>query len=95
LRWQRSSCAARRWPDYLAIAVLTAALVRPTAQHVTDDISRYLPDTIWSGGSDKEQFIYTSAASTILLPLIVSAVAVYVFKQAWHALQSARKRSDS
>ena len=46
-------------------------------------------------GSDKEQFIHTSAASTILLPLIVSAFAVYVFKQAWRALQSARKRSDS
>jgi len=84
---------ARRWWDYLVIAVLTAALVRPTAQYVTGDISRYLPDTIWSDGSEsKEQIIYASAASTILLPLIVSASAAYLFKQTWRALQLANKR---
>jgi len=85
--------AARRWWDYLVIAVLTAALLRPTVQHVTGDVSGYPPDAIWSDGSDsKEQIIYASAASTMLLPLIVSALAFYIFKQAWRAVQAADKR---
>src|ERR1700736_1912697 len=85
--------AARRWWDYLVISVLTVALLRPTAQHVSGDVSRYLPDAIWSDGSEsKEQIIYSSAASTILLPLIVSAFAVYIFKQVRRALQTATQR---
>jgi hypothetical protein len=84
--------AARRWWDYLVIAVLTVALVRPTEHHITGDVSRYLPDAIWSDGSEsKEQIIYASAASTILLPLIISALVVYAFKQIWRASQSADK----
>jgi len=75
--------AARRWRDFLAIAALTAALLRPTLQYVTGDVSRYLPDAVWSGGSEsKEQVIYASAASSILLPLIVSALMVWLFQQA-------------
>jgi hypothetical protein len=38
--------AARRLWDYLAISVLTIASVRPTAQHITGDVSRYLPAAI-------------------------------------------------
>jgi hypothetical protein len=84
--------AARRWWDYLMIAVLTAALVRPTEHYITGDISRYLPYAIWSDGSEgKDQVIYASAASTILLPLIVSAFAVYALRQAWHALHANRR----
>ena len=73
--------AARRWWEYLVIAALTVALIRPTEHYLTGDVSRYLPDAIWSGADDKEQIVYASAASTILLPLIVSAFAFYVFKQ--------------
>jgi hypothetical protein len=73
--------AARRWWEYLAIAALTVTLIPLTEHYFTGDVSRYLPDAIWSGADDKEQIIYTSAASTILLPLIASAVALYVFKQ--------------
>lgn len=83
--------AARRWWDYLMIAVLTAALARPTEHHITGDISRYLPYAIWSDGSEgKDQVIYASA-STILLPLIVSAFAVYALRQAWRALHADRR----
>ena len=78
---------ARRWRDYLAIAVLTAVLVRPTARYLTGDVSRYLPDASWSGADDKEQIIYASAASTILLPLIASALVFYLFTRAWRALR--------
>jgi hypothetical protein len=78
---------ARRWRDCLAIAVLTAVLIRPTLLYVTGDISRYLPDATWSGADDKEQIIYASAASTVLLPLIASALVFYVFTRAWRALR--------
>lgn len=74
--------AARRWWDYLVIAVLTGMLIRPTLQNVTGDVSRYLPDAMWSGPDDKEQIVYASAASTILLPLITSAFAVYLLMRA-------------
>jgi hypothetical protein len=78
---------ARRWWNYPAIAVLTAVLVRPTARYLTGDVSRYLPDATWSGADDKEQIIYASAASTVLLPLIASALAFYLFTRAWRALR--------
>ena len=86
---------ARRWWDYLAISMLTAALVRPTAQHITGDVSRYLPAAIWSGADDKEQIVFASAASTILLPLIASAVIFYVFQCARRALRTADGRDLS
>ena len=73
--------AARRWWEYLVIAALTIGLVRPAEHYFTGDVSRYLPDAIWSGADDKEQIIYASAASTILLPLIASAFALYLFKR--------------
>jgi ubiquinone biosynthesis protein COQ9 len=77
----------------LAISVLAVASIRPTLQYVTGDILRYLPDAIWSDDSEsKEQIIYASAASTILLPLIVSALTFYIFQQAWRALQTPDKR---
>jgi hypothetical protein len=77
--------AAQRWWEYLVIAAVTVALARPTEHYFTGDVSRYLPDAIWSGADDKEQIIYASAASTILLPLIVLAFAFYIFKLAWGA----------
>jgi hypothetical protein len=86
--------AARRWWDTLVIAVLTTLLVRSTA-HVTGDISTYLPDAIWSGPDDKEQIIYASLASTILLPLIASALAVLVFKPLRHIATGAGNRTGS
>jgi hypothetical protein len=84
--------AAWRWWDYLVIAVLTAVLVRPTAHHVTGDVSRYLPYAIWSDDSEgKDQVILASVASTVLLPLMASALAVYVVNKIWRALRTARK----
>lgn len=85
--------AARHWWDYLVMSVLTVALVIPTEHYVTGDVSRYLPAAIWSDGSDgKDQIIYASAASTILLPLIASAFAVYVLRQAWRGSKTEDRR---
>jgi hypothetical protein len=87
--------AVRRWWHYLAIAILTATLVGPTEHHVTGDVSRYLPDALWSDGSDKDQIIYLSAASTVLLPLIASAFAVVVFNRIWRALLTTDRRDGA
>jgi len=85
--------ATRRWQDFLAIAALTAVLLRPTLQYVTGDVSRYLPEAVWSGGSEsKEQVIYASAASSIVLPLIVSALMVWLFQKARRAWRTADHR---
>jgi hypothetical protein len=82
--------AAWRWRNFLAIAALTAALLRPTLQYITGDVSRYLPNAVWSSGSEsKEQVIYASAASSVLLPLIVSALMVWLFQQARRAWRTA------
>ena len=85
--------AARRWWDYLAVSTLTVLLIRPTAHYITGDVSTYLPGAVWSDGFEgKDQIIDASVASTILLPLIVSAVAVYLVRRAWRASQSTRER---
>ena len=80
--------AVRRWWDYLVIALLNGMLIRPTLQNVTGDVSRYLPDAMWSGSDDKEQIIYASAASTILLPLITSAFAAYLLMRVRRACRT-------
>lgn len=67
--------AAQRWWDYLILLALAALLFRPLYDLVSGDVSRVLPDFIWSDGFDgKDQIIFASVASTIFLPLIVSAI---------------------
>jgi hypothetical protein len=73
---------ARRWWEYLIVFVLTVVLVRPVLMTVTGDISRWLPSGIWSDGFDgKDQIIIASAASTILIPLVLAAGAVCAVKR--------------
>lgn len=83
---------ARRWWDYLVLSALTIALLRPTAEYVTGDVSRYLPDAVWSAPGEKDQIVFASAASTILLPVMASGFIVYVFNRAWRALQGVHTR---
>lgn len=67
--------AVRRWWNYLLILAIAGALFRPMHKLVSGDVSRYLPQFLWSDGSDgKDQIIYASIASTLLLPLIASAL---------------------
>ena len=87
--------AARRWWDYLLIVIVTAMLVRPFVRNITGDVSRYLPDAVWSGADDKDQIVCLSAASTILLPLIVSAFAVLLFRLARVAIRTPGSRDAS
>jgi hypothetical protein len=80
--------AAQRWWEYPAIAALTAVLVRPTERRFTGDVSVYLPASIWSEGSDgKDRIIDARVASTILLPLIASALVVFAVKLIWRTAQ--------
>src|SRR3974390_2773726 len=82
---------ARRWWDYLLIVLLTAALLGPTERHLTGDISSHLPNGLWSDGADgKDQIIYASAASTLLLPLLAAALAVDAINRAWARLTKHR-----
>ncbi len=72
---------ADRWWEYLIVAVLTVALVRPVLKTVTGDMSQWLPYGIWSDGFDgKDQIIIASAASTVLIPLVLAAGALCVVK---------------
>ncbi len=73
---------ARRWWDYLIVFVLTVVLVRPVLKTITGDMSAWLPYGIWSDGFDgKDQIIIASAASTILIPLVLAAGAICVVRR--------------
>ena len=73
----------RRWWEHVIVVVLTAVLVRPVLDNITGrTLSIWLPSGIWSDSSDgKDQIIIASAASTILIPLVLAAGAVYVVKR--------------
>jgi hypothetical protein len=70
----------RRW-EYLLVAGVAVALVRPVLRLVTYDVSRWLPTWMWSAGSDgKDQIVYVSAGATVLLPVIGGAVLLASYK---------------
>jgi hypothetical protein len=73
--------AVQRWWDFLIIVVLTVALVPVLYKHVTGDISAWVR-VGWSDGFDgKGEIILASAASTILLPLVLAAAALILIKR--------------
>ena len=81
VRW-----AARRWWDYLAVVIIAVLLGWPLAAF-TGDVSRYLPPAAFSDGfGGKDQIIIASAASTLLVPLMLAAALVGIVhraRQAW------------
>ncbi len=80
---------AQRWWDYLLIAALGALLFRPLLEHVSGDVSRYLPAFLWSDGSDgKDQIIFACIASTLLLPFVVSAFVLLIVKSIVNIIRS-------
>jgi hypothetical protein len=73
--------AARRWWDYVVILLLTVAFV-PLLYTMTGDMSAWLPGAIWSDGFEgKDQIIVVSAASSILLPLLLAAGLLWVLRR--------------
>ncbi len=72
--------AIRRWWEYGLLLLVAAILSKPLYDLVSGDVSRYLPGFLWSDGPDgKDQIILASIASTIILPLIVSAALMLAF----------------
>jgi hypothetical protein len=66
----------RLWWDYVILIVLAALLLRPL-EALTGDVSRYLPYGAFSASAlGKDQIIYASAASTVLLPSMIAAAIV-------------------
>ncbi|HLL28896.1 MAG TPA: hypothetical protein VKT73_14760 [Xanthobacteraceae bacterium] len=79
---------ARRWWDYLAVAVLTVLLFPLLANSITGDISRYVPLGAFSeGGDGKDQIIIASIASTILAGVILAACLVWAARWCWQRLR--------
>ena len=72
--------AIRRWWEYGILLLVAAIIFKPLYDLVSGDVSRYLPGFLWSDGADgKDQIILASIASTIFLPLIVSAALMLAF----------------
>lgn len=70
-----------RWWEYTGLLISAAMLFRPLYDLVSGDVSRVLPSFLWSDGfSGKDQIIITSFASTICLPLLISASLILTFK---------------
>ena len=79
--------SVRGWGDFLLVAVLAGALVRPTLVLITGDVSRWLPGWIWSDGADgKDQIVWVSAVASLLLPLIMGGLFALVGKAVWKRL---------
>lgn len=73
--------AMGHWWEYTGLLIGAVMLFRPLYDLVSGDVSRVLPSFIWSNGFDgKDQIIWASIASTICLPLIISASLILMFK---------------
>jgi hypothetical protein len=73
--------AMGRWWEYIGLLIGAVMLFRPLYDLVSGDVSRVLPSFIWSDGFDgKDQIIWASIASTICLPLLISAALILMFK---------------
>jgi cell shape-determining protein MreD len=72
-------CSAKRWWEYLIVLALAGLLIVPLYRF-TGDVSAFLPD-IWSDNADgKDQIIIASVAATLLWPIAVAAIIVFVTK---------------
>lgn len=73
--------AMGRWWEYIGLLIGAVMLFRPLYDLVSGDVSRVLPPFIWSDGfNGKDQIILASVASTICLPLLISAALILMFK---------------
>lgn len=76
VRW-----AMGRWWEYTGLLIGALMLFRPLYDLVSGDVSRVLPSFLWSDGfGGKDQIIIASIASTVCLPLLISAALILMFK---------------
>jgi hypothetical protein len=79
--------AATRWWHYLVIAVAWVPLFPLVAQHLTGDVSRYLPDSAFSAGiAGKDEIVLASVYSTIVLAIILAAAGFWAIRRSWQVL---------
>ena len=80
--------AAERWWHYLIIAVAWVPLFSPVAVRLTGDVSRYLPAGTFSEGSaGKDEIVFASAFATILVAIMLAAIAFWAIKTAWRRMR--------
>ncbi len=81
---------ARRWWDYLIMAVIAGFLIKPIARNVTGDISPYFPRGFFESPNGKDEFIWVSIVATICIPVILAAVVTYMVGLLWKVKSTAR-----
>jgi hypothetical protein len=80
-------CAATHWWHYLIIALAWLPLFPLVAQHLTGDVSRYLPDSAFSAGiAGKDEIVLASVYSTIVLAIMFAAAAFWAIRVGWQVL---------
>jgi hypothetical protein len=80
-------CASTRWWHYLVIAIAWVPLFPLVAQHLTGDVSSYLPASVFSAGhAGKDEVVLASAYSTIVLAIIFAAAGFWVIRRGWQRL---------
>ncbi len=79
----------RRWWYSPLIIAIALVLFRPIDTAFTGDVSRVLPASLFSGGSDgKDQIIIASVVSAIMVPLVVASVPVCILRALWSGRMS-------
>ena len=77
-------CAATRWWYYLVMAAACVPLFPLVARWLTGDVSRYLPaDAFSEGSSGKDEIVLASIYSTVVLAVIVAALALWAIRVGW------------
>jgi hypothetical protein len=81
-------CASTRPWDLLVIAILAALGFPGVAEHLTGDVSRYLPiDAFQAGADGKDQIVVASATATILLAISFGAIIWSAARFSWRRLR--------
>jgi hypothetical protein len=81
-------CAATRWWHYAVLAVAWLPLFPWIASHLMGDVSRYLPASTFSEGSDgKDEIVLASAYGSVMLAFIAAALAWWAIRVGWRLLR--------
>jgi hypothetical protein len=76
--------AARRWMDYFIILAAALVLLEPIAGTYGGDVSRYLPEAVFSPGPEgKDQIILASAATAVFSAPALAAAGLMVIQWLW------------
>jgi hypothetical protein len=78
--------AARRWADYFIILFGALALLPFIAGSLGGDVSRFLPASTFSPGTDgKDQIVLASAVTALLAAPVLAAAGLIIAQRLWRA----------